>query len=76
MNTQTFSTAAIAAGEVQLLQLHEVKKITGMSTTFIYDAMKKGEFPKQKKIGRAARWISTEVEEWLQQKINQSTECA
>ncbi|WP_139815825.1 helix-turn-helix transcriptional regulator [Serratia proteamaculans] len=31
-----------------------------------------GEFPKPIKLGRSSRWLQSEVEEWVQQRINQS----
>lgn len=51
---------------VQLIDLHKVKKITGMGTTFIYEQIKKQNFPKQVKVGRSSRWVKSEVLEWVE----------
>ncbi|MDO5964794.1 AlpA family phage regulatory protein [Pseudomonas aeruginosa] len=35
-----------------------------MGTTFIYDHMKKGDFPKGRKFGRATRWAEVEIDQY------------
>lgn len=56
--------------QIELINLHEVRKITGMSTTFIYTRMAKGDFPERVKIGRSARWIKSDVVKWVSDQIN------
>ncbi|MEY1581647.1 helix-turn-helix transcriptional regulator, partial [Providencia manganoxydans] len=33
-----------------------------------------GEFPKPIKLGRSSRWLKSEVEQWLQARIDESRE--
>lgn len=52
--------------DVEIIRLPDVKKITGMGTTFIYTKAKAGKFPKQVKLGDAAvGWVKSEVQEWV-----------
>lgn len=54
-----------------IISLKEVMKITGRRTTFIYDRIKKGEFPRQVKMGSRSGWIESEVVEWVEQRIRE-----
>lgn len=49
----------------QLLNIEEVKAITGFSTTTIYKLMHKGEFPQAKKCGRSTRWRLADIEDYV-----------
>jgi len=50
-----------------------VKERTGLSRSSIYLKISQGLFPKPVSLGaRAVGWISTEVDEWLQQQIESS----
>ncbi|ESY88436.1 transcriptional regulator [Mesorhizobium sp. LNHC220B00] len=43
----------------------EVQKLTGLSTSSLYEAMQSGEFPKPVPIGpKAKAWDLDEVSEW------------
>ncbi|HCF1687274.1 TPA: AlpA family phage regulatory protein [Pseudomonas aeruginosa] len=48
----------------RFIDLNMVKLRTGMGTTFIYDHMKKGDFPKGRKFGRATRWAEVEIDQY------------
>ncbi|WP_301098734.1 helix-turn-helix domain-containing protein [Otariodibacter sp.] len=37
----------------------------GVSRTFIYDQIKKGNLPKPEKWGRSTRWKESDVKAWL-----------
>jgi len=55
---------------ISILRLHEVKKITGLSRSSIYNHIEKGLFTKQISIGlRAIGWPKNEVEVLLQARI-------
>ena len=54
---------------LRLIRLPEVKAMVGLGTTSIYDKIKKGEFPKQVKLGRLSGWVEAEVQEWISQQI-------
>ncbi len=49
----------------KLINIEEVKAITGFSTTTIYKLMHKGEFPQAKKCGRSTRWRLVDVENYV-----------
>lgn len=60
---------------IVFLALPEVKRRTGMGTTFIYEEMKEGRFPQQVRVGkRAVRWIDSEVQAWCLCRLNDSRE--
>lgn len=50
---------------IRLLRLPEVKHLTGLSRTTIYDMMRRGEFPTSIKLGsKTVAWSSLELERW------------
>lgn len=50
----------------QLLNIEDVKAITGFSTTTIYKHIKTGAFPKPKNCGgRAVRWRLADIENYI-----------
>ena len=49
----------------QLLNLDDVKNITGFSTTTIYKHVKDGIFPRPKKCGRSTRWRLADIQEYI-----------
>jgi prophage regulatory protein len=53
----------------RLIRLPEVRAMVGLGTTSIYDKIKKGEFPKQVKLGRLSGWVEAEVQEWISRQI-------
>jgi predicted DNA-binding transcriptional regulator AlpA len=56
-----------------LIRLPEVKKLTGISASKIYQMISAGEFPPQVKLGdRAVAWVRGEVWEWRQKQIDAS----
>lgn len=55
------------------IRLTKVEDKTGLKKSMVYDLMSKDEFPKSIKIGdRAVAWISSEIDEWIQNKIPES----
>ena len=52
---------------MHLLRLKKVCDKTGLSRSSIYEAIKRGEFPKSVSIGkRAVAWKSTDIDEWIE----------
>ena len=49
-----------------------ITKLTGLTDKWFYKLISLGEFPKPIKLGRSSRWLESEVEAWLQQRIAQS----
>ncbi|MBF6024850.1 AlpA family transcriptional regulator [Lysobacter niastensis] len=62
---------------MKIIRLPAVSEMTGLPRATIYDHMAKGTFPKQLKIGpRAAGWVFTEVQAWVNERIARRQECA
>lgn len=53
------------ATQKQLLDVQDVKAITGHSVTTIYKYVKLGIFPQPKKCGRSTRWRLADVMEYI-----------
>ncbi len=49
-----------------------ITQLTGLTDKWFYKLIQLGEFPKPIKLGRSSRWLQSEVEAWLQQRIAQS----
>lgn len=56
----------------KIIRLPQVKEMVGLGTTAIYDKMKKGDFPKQIKLGRLSGWVESEIQAWISQQIQAS----
>lgn len=53
-----------------ILRLPTVKIRTGLSRSTIYLRVSEGTFPKQVSLGgRAVGWIESEIQEWLERRI-------
>jgi prophage regulatory protein len=57
----------------KILRLPEVKQRTGLSRSTIYLHMSQNKFPAAISLGdRAVGWIEAEINEWLDQRIENS----
>lgn len=56
----------------KLLPLPEVESRSGFKSSFIYQLIKEGKFPKPVKIGTASRWRESEVQQWIHNQIEGS----
>ncbi len=56
----------------RLIRLPQVKSMVGLGRSSIYDKIKRGEFPKQIKLGRSSGWIEAEVQLWISEQIRAS----
>lgn len=56
----------------RLIRLPQVKAMVGLGRSSIYDKIKRGEFPKQIKIGRSSGWVEAEVQLWISELIQAS----
>lgn len=57
---------------MQLLRIHEVTKLTGLSRSSIYKQIKLRNFPTGVKItDRSTAWPSNEVEAWIADRIEE-----
>ena len=60
-----------------ILRLPAVKVRTGLSRSTIYLRVSEGTFPKPVSLGgRAVGWVESEVQQWLEQRIEASRKSA
>lgn len=56
---------------MKLLRLNQVKEITGLSKSTIYQYITEEKFPKQIKIGaRAIAWTNSSIDQWIHERVN------
>jgi prophage regulatory protein len=61
---------------IQMLKLHELSKLIGLSRSSIYDRMNPksarydAHFPAPIKLGHSSRWLLTEVQIWIKSKTS------
>lgn len=67
MNTQSISLL-----NDQFVDMKFITRLTGLSDKWFYKLIQEGEFPKPIKLGRSSRWLNSEIESWLQQRIAKS----
>ncbi len=59
------------------LRLKQVKAATGLSRSWIYEAIKRGHFPAPISLGaRAVAWDAAAIAEWQASRIKQSRKAA
>ncbi|EKM0531475.1 helix-turn-helix transcriptional regulator [Cronobacter turicensis] len=58
--------------EDQFVNMAYITSLTGLTDKWFYKLIKDDVFPKPIKMGRSSRWLKSEVEVWLQERINQS----
>ncbi|MFJ5384107.1 helix-turn-helix transcriptional regulator [Pectobacterium sp. CHL-2024] len=58
--------------EDQFVDMAFITKLTGLTDKWFYKLIKDGLFPKPIKLGRSSRWLQSEVETWLQLRIEES----
>ncbi|CQQ51810.1 phage transcriptional regulator AlpA [Yersinia mollaretii] len=56
----------------QMVTMAFIKKFTGLSDKWFYKLISEGLFPKPIKLGRSSRWLKSELEAWLNERIAQS----
>jgi prophage regulatory protein len=70
----------MAAGEGasmnRLLRVRQVEDVTGKGKSWIYEKVRKGEFPRPVKLGRSSVWIEAEVETYIDAQIRASREAS
>lgn len=55
-----------------LIDMNYITSFTGMTDKWFYKLISEGYFPKPIKLGRSSRWYKSEVEQWMQQRIEES----
>lgn len=56
----------------QFVDMKFICSLTGLTDKWFYKLIQGGEFPKPIKLGRSSRWLKSEVESWLENKIKSS----
>ena len=56
----------------QMVDMKFITAFTGLTDKWFYKLIKDGEFPAPIKFGRSSRWRQSEVEAWLQARIDAS----
>jgi predicted DNA-binding transcriptional regulator AlpA len=63
--------------DVSFLRLPEVKAVTGLSKTSIYDLIREKSFPSPVRLGpRAVGWVKSEIKQWAVQRVHASRSAA
>ncbi|MBA8030718.1 AlpA family transcriptional regulator [Citrobacter freundii] len=58
--------------EDQFIDMKFITQLTGLSDKWFYKLIQDGLFPKPIKLGRASRWLKSDLEEWLYNRICES----
>lgn len=53
----------------KMIDMAFITEFTGLSDKWFYKLIQDGLFPKPIKLGRSSRWLKSEVEEWVNQRI-------
>ncbi|CAI0942937.1 helix-turn-helix transcriptional regulator [Serratia fonticola] len=69
MTTQNIPTSLL---NDKMVDMAFITEFTGLSDKWFYKLISEGNFHKPIKMGRSSRWLYSEVEEWVQERINQS----
>ncbi len=56
----------------QFIDMKFITQLTGLTDKWFYKLIQDGEFPRPIKFGRSSRWLKSEVESWLQIRIQES----
>ena len=56
----------------QLVDMAFITAYTNCSDKWFHKLISEGRFPKPIKLGRSSRWLTSEVEAWMQQRITDS----
>ncbi|MGR7435062.1 helix-turn-helix transcriptional regulator [Klebsiella aerogenes] len=69
MTTANSNTSLLSDKMVDMVFITE---FTGLSDKWFYKLIQEGQFPKPIKMGRSSRWLKSEIESWVQQRITDS----
>lgn len=58
--------------EDKLVDMLFITTLTGLTDKWFYKLINDGEFPKPIKLGRSSRWLQSEVENWLRERVKAS----
>lgn len=70
MMTNTNSTTGLLNDK--MVDMAFITTFTGLSDKWFYKLIQEGLFPKPIKMGRSSRWLQSEIEEWVKNRIAES----
>lgn len=73
MNTTDTTTSSSLLDE-PLVDMKFITQFTGSTDKWFYKLIQEGQFPKPIKLGRSSRWLKSQVEAWLQARMDESCE--
>ena len=53
----------------KLVDMVFITEFTGLSDKWFYKLIQDGQFPKPIKLGRSSRWLRSEIEAWILERI-------
>lgn len=56
----------------KMVDMAFITEFSGCSDKWFYKLIQDGFFPKPIKLGRSSRWLQSEIEDWVQQRIADS----
>lgn len=56
----------------QFIDMAFMTQYTGLTDKWFYKLIQEGRFPRPVKFGRSSRWLKSELETWIQERIQES----
>lgn len=56
----------------KLVDMVFITTFTGLTDKWFYKLISEGKFPKPIKMGKSSRWLQSEIEAWVKQRIADS----
>ena len=73
----SFNEGSDILDDVSFLRLPEVKVVTGLSKTSIYELIRDNSFPAPVRLGpRAVAWVRSEIRQWAVERVKASRSAA
>ena len=69
MTTQNNTTSLL---NDKMVDMKFITEFTGLTDKWFYKLIQDGNFPRPIKLGRSSRWMQSEVENWVHERINHS----
>jgi len=64
-NDKPIPNAAAGASSDRLYRLTDVERVVSLKKSKIYALIKNQQFPRQRKIDGASRWVASEIDQWV-----------
>lgn len=56
----------------KMVDMKFITEFTGLTDKWFYKLISEDQFPKPIKLGRSSRWMQSEIEKWIVERIEQS----